>query len=195
MGRLPLKDRGSLEFMHQCNECKCLLLSSIKRFQIILISLAMQSPTEKFRHSYPKVSKIQEITYLCTFLLVELRLPISHLPEGDPAYRVFLILPTRPSVKAVVKNLWIFRLDISKIFFTISILKPWNRLPREVSKFLMPGNIQDCVGWGSEQLDLLEDFPACCRRWLYKVPFNPNFSVVLSLQPLKQRKWKMWFML
>lgn len=46
--------------------------------------MAMQSSVEKFRHSYPKISKIQETTYLCTFLLKDLRLPISYLPEGDP---------------------------------------------------------------------------------------------------------------
>lgn len=27
----------------------------------------------------------------------------------------------------------------------------------------IPGNIQDQVKWGSEQLDLIEDFPAHCR--------------------------------
>lgn len=27
----------------------------------------------------------------------------------------------------------------------------------------IPGNIQGQVGWGSEQLDLVENVPACCR--------------------------------
>lgn len=44
----------------------------------------MQSLTEKFRHSYSKISKIQESNYLCTFLLKELRLLIFYLSEGDP---------------------------------------------------------------------------------------------------------------
>ena len=31
----------------------------------------------------------------------------------------------------------------------------------------IPGNIQGQVGWGAEQPDPVEDFPACCREgWI-----------------------------
>jgi len=39
-------------------------------------------------------------------------------------------------------------------------VKHWNRLSRGP----IPGNIQGQTGWGSEQLDAVEDIPAHWRR-------------------------------
>jgi len=38
------------------------------------------------------------------------------------------------------------------------VMKHWNRLPT-----LIPGNIHSQVGWGFEQLGLVEDIIAHCR--------------------------------
>jgi len=44
------------------------------------------------------------------------------------------------------------------------VVKHWNRLPREVVRCPIPGNIQGQVGQDSEQPGLVEDVPAHCRR-------------------------------
>jgi len=52
-----------------------------------------------------------------------------------------------------------FRLDIRKKCFTMSVVKHWNRLPREAVDAPSMGSVQGQVGWSSEQLGLMEGVP------------------------------------
>jgi len=55
------------------------------------------------------------------------------------------------------------RLDLRKKFFYNEGGETLEQCTQKGGRGPIPGNIQGQVGWGSEQLDLVEDVPAHCR--------------------------------
>ena len=55
-----------------------------------------------------------------------------------------------------------FRLGIRKKFFTMRVVKQWNGVAQRDIGGPIPGDIQDQVGQGSEQPDLVSGVPARC---------------------------------
>lgn len=49
-------------------------------------------------------------------------------------------------------------------FFTVKVVRLWNRLAKEMAYTLVLGYIQGQDGSGSEQPDLAVDVSSCCKR-------------------------------
>lgn len=111
------------------------------------------------------MSKIQETRYPCTFLIEELRLPITYLPEGDPPTSLQGVsdTPNQTLCWSSCKEFVNFQTRYEEDIFYNKGFETLKQVAQRGGKCLIPGNIHGYVGWGSEQLGLLEDFPACCR--------------------------------
>jgi len=92
--------------------------------------------------------------------------PYSSLPVSEQAYKKAMegLLTRACSVRIISNGFKLdkgsFRLDITKKFFTMRVVRPWPRLPREAVVVHLPGSIQGQAGWSSEKLGLVEDVPA-----------------------------------
>jgi len=50
-----------------------------------------------------------------------------------------------------------------EVFFTIMVVRHWNRFVQRGDGCPIPGNIQGQAGWGSKQPDLAVGVPVHCR--------------------------------
>jgi len=74
------------------------------------------------------------------------------------------------------------RLDIGKKFFTLRVVKPWHRLPREVVDAPSLGTLKVRLDRALSNLVWLKMSLLTAggwSRWALKVPSNPNHSVSL----------------
>jgi len=78
-----------------------------------------------------------------------------------------------------------FRLDMRKKCFTLRVVKPWHRLPREVGDAPSLGTFQAGLDGALSSLVWLKMSLLTAggwAGWLLKVPSDPNHSIILLLQ-------------
>ena len=83
----------------------------------------------------------------------------------------------------------IFRLDIRKKFFTVRVMKHWNRLPREVVEAPSLETFKARLDGALSNLVYLCSLQGCWARWPLNVPSNPKHSMILWFICLELSKY------
>lgn len=72
--------------------------------------------------------------------------------------------------------------DIREKLFPLTVVRPWQRLPKEAAPYLW--SVQGQAGWTLKQAGILEGIPAHSRRWskmILKVSSNTDHAGILCL--------------